>query len=232
LKSSDGQLHKRGFISEKDLRSKEALSCDGLLLLLKSKTPAERTIAAQLLEKCKTVTVVDSLCAALINEKSLYTKIALCDTLASFRELSAEKLCALLGTIGSNQHKSVPQKPFEKRSFPLPRDIAARTLSRIGIAALPFLGKILESGEGFAIREAIDAIGFISFYEKDLTLFDQLIHCMRKHGSDPVIRWKIAVALRSFRSDESRQVLESIAANDSDKAIRAAAKQSLEQMKN
>ena len=69
-------------------------------------------------------------------EKKLYPKIALCETLAVCAELSIEPLIGLLGQIGNNQERKIPETGFYKVSYPLPRDIAARTICRLGIIAI------------------------------------------------------------------------------------------------
>ena len=72
--------------------------------------------------------MVDKLCHQLAIEKKLYTKIALCETLAECAELSIEPLIGLLGRIGKNQETQIPEIGFYKVSYPLQRDIAARTI--------------------------------------------------------------------------------------------------------
>jgi hypothetical protein len=77
--------------------------------------------------------VVTELCRQLAVEKKLYTKIALCESLAARAELSIEPLIELLGRIGKNQETKIPERGFYKVSYPLPRDIAARIICRLVI---------------------------------------------------------------------------------------------------
>jgi hypothetical protein len=84
--------------------------------------------------------------ALLENEKKLYTKIALSEAIAEYGVLSLKYLIPLLGKIGKNQHKKVALVDINKKSYLLPRDIAARIIIRIGKPALPFLEEILVSG--------------------------------------------------------------------------------------
>ncbi|AOT72470.1 hypothetical protein [Geosporobacter ferrireducens] len=72
-----------------------------------------------------------------------------------------------LGKVGKNQYKELPDKPFDKNNYPLPRDIISRTICKVGIPALKHLRECLYTGSYEQILEAIDAIGFISFYEYD-----------------------------------------------------------------
>lgn len=82
-----------------------------------------------------------------------------------------------LGTIGKNQYKELPEKKINKKSYPLPRDIVARTLAHMGGKVLPELIKLLKSSNVVAIREALNAIGFIGFYNSkayDEEIFNDL----------------------------------------------------------
>jgi hypothetical protein len=98
------------------------------------------------------------------NEKKLYTKIALSEAIAEYGVLSLKYLIPLLGKIGKNQHKKLLWLISIKKSYPLPRDLAARTIIRIGEPTLPFLEEILVSGTYAQKIEVIDAIGHIVFY--------------------------------------------------------------------
>ncbi len=205
MKSSIQQLEERGYL-EKDYQINK-YNLSELVDLLKSNVATERTLAARLLNSYKNdESTTPLLIAALTKEKSLYTKIEICDTLIAIGINSVLPLIALLGTIGGNQHKSVPDRGFGKDNYPLPRDIAARTLARIGADALPYLVKELsECSDLSLLSELVDAIGFICFYSKTTSVFNQLQECYFKNSNCDLIKWKI---IRSFSAfSESREFL-------------------------
>jgi hypothetical protein len=172
------------------------------------------------------------LCENLKNEKKLYTKIAICESLSSFGEDSIKYLIPMLGTVGKNRHKEVPEKLFGKVNYPLPRDIAARVLIRIGVPALPYLEEVLENGNDYQKPEAVDAIGFISFYEKNESSLYALISLYKKcKDKDELLEWKIIRALESFKSAESIDILKDVSENHENKIIRLEAGRSLSHMK-
>jgi hypothetical protein len=79
-------------------------------------------------------------------KKKLYTKIAICEAIEAYGVSSLPYLVPLLGKIGNNQHKKAGFYDLDKKSYPLPRDIAARIIIRIGEPALPLLEDILLNG--------------------------------------------------------------------------------------
>ena len=50
-----------------------------------------------------------------------------------------------LGQIGNNQHTVLPTNGFNKKSYPLPRDIIARTLAHMKEDILPVLMDVLKT---------------------------------------------------------------------------------------
>jgi len=94
-------------------------------------------------------------------EKKLYTKIEICNSLVSYGKESVPELVKRLGKIVDSQHKHIPEAEFRKNSYSLPRDIAARTIIRIGRDALPLLTETLKSKDISTISEAIDKAGEI-----------------------------------------------------------------------
>jgi hypothetical protein len=192
----------RGFLyneNDNNYSYKEKIS------LLKSEIPKDRTLGAKLLVNHKDENTVDILVRALEFETKLYPKIEICNTLVLIGELSVKPLIDVLGKIGSNQHKSIPEKVFAKDSYPLPRDIAARTLIRFGKNALEELIAILDNGNINQISEAIDAIGYICFYEKSPEIFEKLKSCFLKYSNTELIQWKIVRSMSAF--SESRLFL-------------------------
>ena len=188
----------RGFVAVGDEVGYYPLKTEELLELLKSSDATERTTAARQLGKSGDYQVVDCLLSALDTEKKLYPKIEICNSLAKFGTYSMAGLVRRLGTIGKNQHLTVPEEPFKKNSYPLPRDIAARTLIRIGEMALPLLFEVINGDEKPKISEAIDAIGFICFKNPYPQYLAELLTCDRKHFNTELIRWKLVRAMSAF----------------------------------
>ncbi len=201
-----------------------------LIRYLKSPVPIERTSAAKELGIRKYIPGVDNLCITLRKEKKLYTKIAISEALVNIGVPSIEPLCDLLGEIGNNQERELPVKGFYKRSYPLPRDIAARTLIRMKLPTLPFLFRALENNKREQISEAIDAIGFISFYEKNNDAVPYLMDLY--NSNDDLIKWKVVRAFQSFGDDRVIDILEEVLGDDNLPAIRWEAARSLGQIGN
>lgn len=186
----------RGEVNEVDLVQFEASNEQELLSLLKSKFPVERTCAAMLLGKYLNPTVVDQLCFQLTIEKSLYTKIALTETLAKEPALSLEPLIGLLGKIGHNQETEIPEVGFYKVSYPLPRDISARTICRLGdVAIMPLENFMRTSQDMKAITQAIDAYGHIVYSRKIKCSSSVLQELYVKHPENNFLQYKIARCL-------------------------------------
>jgi len=129
------------------------------------------------------------------------------------------------GTIGKNQHLTVPEEPFRKTSYPLPRDIAARTLIRIGEIALPLLFEVLKRDEQPKISEAIDTIGFICSKNPHPEYLGELLTCFRKHFNSELIRWKLIRAMSAFQASDP--FLEEQFVNEIQPAIKQEIKRSL-----
>lgn len=203
MKSSNKQLKDRGYFS-KEIESK-FVNCNlkKLTELLKSNCAEERTVAASLLSKTKSTKTIVALCKALETETKLYTKIEISKSLASFGLVSLPFLINLLGKIGNNQHKSLPQKEFKKKNYPLPRDISARIIIRIGKKALPALLEVLKLKNTQTNSEAIDAIGFICFYNNNEKILPNLIECYNNNNENELIKWKLIRAMSSFYKSKS-----------------------------
>ncbi len=221
---------KRGFVSGKEISSIETLSENEIIELLKSKESTKRTAAANILGNRKLDSAIIPLVEALKKEKALYTKIAISEALGKIGKPAANELILLFGKIGNNQHKTLPEKPFEKWNYPLPRDIAARTIIKIGEAALdPILESILNM-EKEALSEAIDAIGFISFNGENKSAFRPLINLLNIYKTDDLIVWKIIRSLQSFPLAKTETILNQYLNNHKQPAIRCEAARSLGQI--
>ncbi len=92
--------------------------------------------------------------------------------------------------------KSTP----DQLESPLPRDIVARIIIRIGPSALPFLENILHSGTYIQKLEAIDAISHITFNSNDFRSASTLLNSLKEHSNDEFVVWKIIRAFQAFRS--------------------------------
>lgn len=203
MKSTIEQLEKRGFVAVGFEKKYLDTTFIQRIMLLKSKCPTERTLGARLLTKNADLSTIDHLIEALINEKMLYPKIEICNSLVTFGMEAITPLIGLLGSIGNNQHKEVPITVFKKNNYPLPRDIAGRALIRIGTKTIPDLLKIMEGDDLMKLSEAIDAIGFICFYNHQAGVFGFLKKCFEANAENNLILWKIFRAMSAFPESES-----------------------------
>ena len=227
MKSTLSQLERRGFCDDDRAEALAGKSRSELISLLSDNNPVTRTAAAKRLAHHKSDEVILALCDTLIREDRLYTRLAICETLVSFGKDSVPRLVSLLGKIGDNRLESVPDTIFRKKSYPLPRDLAARTISRIGRDALPALADILDHGDAAAACEAIDAIGFICFAEADDRMLPHLAEFARRNSHDDVVRWKTAIALRAFRTPEAAAFADDFFSDEKNGIIRGEVRRSV-----
>lgn len=226
MKSSNDILLKRGFV-EAGLE----FFCAGLHLeekisLLQSKVAYQRTLGARLLSTERPEnSIINFLIKILCSEKKLYTKIEICNTLVAFGKPAVPVLIRHLGKIGNNQHQTVPQSKFNKKSYPLPRDIVSRTLGYIGTAALKPLLEILYTNDLTQLSEAIDSIGYICFYHHQDGVFNELRACYLRHEANDLIRWKAIRAMSGL--PESRGFLSGLLESEENEGIRYEAQRSL-----
>jgi hypothetical protein len=193
----------RGYVPPGYEKDYQDTTFEKRIALLTSFIPAERTLGARLLSGNSDLSSIQYLTSALIRENKLYSRIEICNSLVSFGKNGVIPLVGLLGRIGNNQHKDVPENGFKKISYPLPRDIAGRTLIRIGSIALPELLNVLESKDMVSIPEAVDAIGFICFYNYQPGIFAVLKSCFLKNPDNDLIKWKIVRAMSAFPESET-----------------------------
>jgi hypothetical protein len=198
MKSKIEQIESRGFVAAGIENKYPDTTFEHRINLLKSKSPTDRAIGARLLAKNPDLSATGYLIDALINEKKLYSKIEICNSLVSFGTDAVMPLIGLLGKIGNNQHKEVPKTDFKKHNYPLPRDIAGRALIRIGPKAIPYLLKVLDTNNMVMLSEAIDAIGFICYYEPQINVYRLLKKCFDSNQDNNLIKWKIYRAMSAF----------------------------------
>jgi len=202
------QRRKRGEAQQNDVTPFLTMPRKQLLEQLNSSTAVNRTRAATVLARDTNSLVVESLCLQLQIEKKLYCKIAISDALANMGSLSVPSLLLLLGTIGHNQEKQVPKKGFSKKSYPLPRDIVARTLCRMSADIMPKLFEFIESSkDAHSLEQAIDVIGHITYTHKLTTDSEPLLKIANEHCESSMIHYKIARCFSGFRDDQAKQFL-------------------------
>ncbi len=197
----------RGQVNEAQIGIYESCTQNQLEQLLKSNASKERTIAAILMGKKTLIESIPNLLEALQTEKSLYSKIAISETLGLLGEPAVTGLVKLLGVIDNNQETELPIKYFDKKSYPLPRDIAARTLVKIGSPAIPELLQTAQSAKLYVLSEAIDAIGNIASNTNDPQSLNYMLEALNAHRSDSFLTWKYVRALSGFKVESVIQPL-------------------------
>jgi hypothetical protein len=207
LKTKIDALRKRGYIEEVDLEPYKSYSKQELVKCLDSKIATDRSIAASILVKSPCQHTAELLLARLKKETKLYTKLAICNSLSSFGEDTAELLVKHLGCIGNNQHRLLPDQPFLKNNYPLPRDLVARILGNMGPTALKPLEACLQESNRKQVLEAIDAIGYISFYHQNDSLENTVLAQFELYKADELVLWKLLRCLQSFNSNQSINTL-------------------------
>lgn len=209
MKSTEKQLKNRGMASQEEIDTFSSLALEELRVKLHDKQPCVRGVAAINLGR-----VVDEAAGDLLQqlsiEKSLYTRIAICESLEKGNIQTALKMTEYLGEIGNNQYKELPDKVSAKKSFPLPRDIIARSLGRMDIANYSAITKVLESGNVKKVSEALDGIGYMVFYNPVLATKENcsnVIMTVSRYEGNQLILWKILLCLSAFSNKESIEYL-------------------------
>lgn len=216
MKSTAEDLRKRGMASKEDIASLSNLSYGQLITLLKSDKSYIRSAAALNLYSAVD-RAADEFLNQLLIEKCLYSKIAICEGLEKGNAETVAKMICFLGKIGNNQHRTLPKRVSAKKSFPLPRDIIARSLARMNIEIFPVLIDVLKTEDIFKIREVLDAVGFMTFYNQELSTCENLEYILRLLGNyknDEIIIWKVMLCLSAFRIDRGIDVLEEYSERD------------------
>ncbi|QOR34072.1 hypothetical protein IMX26_11275 [Clostridium sp. 'deep sea'] len=233
MKSSKVSLKKRGYIEESEIINYQHLSEQELITILNSTLAYERTIAVRLLSKIRNINdlkFAELLLKALYKEKSLYSKLEICNLLKQGNINVARLMTRYLGCIGNNQYKQLPKKVSKKKSYPLPRDIIARSLAKMDPLIIPALIEVLHGDDISKLSEAIDAIGFILFYNQNELrdgYYNILISTMQKYHNNNIIYWKCVTCLSAFNTSKSISLLKSILTGDTPKIIKQEANRSL-----
>ena len=190
---------KRGQVSKEEVQQYESATVEELKMLINGNDSKKRTIGAFLIGNKKILEMIPHLCKSLLIEKSLYPRIAISEALGKMGEPAVVPLISLLGKIGKNQETELPKKYFEKKSFPLARDMAARTLVKIGKPAIPGLIQQIKSGDNFETQQAIDAIGGIVSKTYDDRPLIILLEALIDYSDNEITVWKIIRALSAFK---------------------------------
>jgi hypothetical protein len=230
MKSTAQQLKSRGFITARELAVCGKKDETAIIALLHNSVPWKRTAGVKMLAAFHKEKHIPYLCNLLENEKKLYTKLAISQALEGYGAAAIKYLLPLLGRIGKNQHKTVKLVDLNKSSFPLPRDIVARILIRIGPVCLAELENVLESGSVYQISEAIDAIGHIARHFLDRRSEPKLFTLLEKYKKNDLLTWKIIRAFQSFPSNRVRLFLSELIRTSDNCIFIAEAKRSLERI--
>ena len=122
-------------------------------------------------------------------------------------------MISYIGKIGNNQYKTLPDKVSDKKSYPLPRDIIARTLGKMSVSVFPVLTKVLYSGDIQKISEILDAIGFMTFYNQNLSTLTNarlVFETLEKFSDNNIIIWKSVLCLSAFPLIQCKEYLTDI----------------------
>ncbi|MDL2276275.1 hypothetical protein LJC02_01340 [Breznakia sp. OttesenSCG-928-G09] len=210
LHSSRTDLERRGYIEHYDTSgTSKALKPN--LELLHDKTAINRSLGAKMLVyRLYKHEVIEALLLQLDREKALYTRLEICNTLSHGDANCAKLMIKYLGKIGKNQYHCLPKKISKKKSFPLPRDIIARTLGRMDKTTTRILLNSLPTCSITQARELIDAIGYQYFHQKTnkRQIFNKL-YSYYQDCDDDIIRWKI-ICVFGWLKPYSTDILQSI----------------------
>lgn len=233
MKSTAEQLRKRGMVDQFDIDELMDLSYDGLIGGINAKLPAKRTAAIRVLHMkfgCSNVKLIQALLERLCVEKSLYTKLEICSVLEKGNAIEAKLMVKYLGKIGSNQYKKLPDRISKKISYPLPRDIIARSLARMDKSIFEVLMEVLNSQEKYKIYEVLDAIGFMIFYNRQLAnlkVFESILGLLKAYTDDYIIVWKSVMCFSAFSYKKSIDTLKEIKRTHVNQIIKAEAERSI-----
>ena len=211
MKSSTTDLRKRGMADEQDLQRMRGLQTKQLLQYLQTGTAVERSAAATLLPVEDLV--AEPLLEQLRIEKQLYVRIAICEKLEQGNVNWARKMLLYIDKIGKNQLKEVPERPSAKKTYPLARDMVARSLGRMSTKVLPIMLEALENEDSGFLSELLDAIGHMVFYHQELATMENthiLCQFRRKWERNELLAWKTIVCLSAFSQPEAVEVLETL----------------------
>ncbi len=233
MKSTSDELRQRGYINDSDANAFHLLSYAELTEQLNAEAAWERSLAVRTLSSGESVdetVLIAMLLERLAIEKALYTKIEICNVLEAGHVHTAQMMLDYLGLIGNNQHKTIPATVSKKKSFPLPRDIIARSLGRMNPAICGTLLNYIHLANLPQLAELIDAIGYFMYNNPalaDSTAFDSIQYIYNMYEKNELIIWKTTICCSAFHTDESIALLNHIKATTNHPTIRMEAERSL-----
>lgn len=226
MKSTKEDLVKRGYV-DNDILSNHPTEV--LEKWLTDKEASKRTLAIRTLfsrKACSTKQLLE----LLKKEKALYTKLEICSILQQGSQQDIKLMVEYLGSIGNNQLHSIGKSSL-KKSYPLPRDIIARTLAKISIDHIDILLDVLKIKDKSKLYEIIDAIGWMLFYHPENIqdyYFIKIKNLYFNNAKDELMVWKICTCLSAFKNKESIELLKYIEHTHSNIDIKKEAKRSLQ----
>lgn len=212
MKSSQEQLRNRGYAVPEEIERYREKSQQELLELLNHKEAVPRTAAASLLQMTpeSEIPIAAALVQRLSIEKCLYTRLAICEALEKGSRETALQMISFLGKIGTNQHKDLPDRVSQKKSYPLPRDIIARSLAKMPPEVFPVLLHVLQEDDTEIICEILDAIGFMAFYHPQLSTPEHakaVFAVIERCPDHKLLLWKAIQCVCAFPSQKTEWLL-------------------------
>lgn len=200
MKSNPEKLKERGMINQEEIILLSSLSKDELIHHM-PKSPSIRSACIRLLSKKyhNDNDYTQILLNQLTQETALYTKIEIQNQLSLYGNISL--MCQYLGEIGTNQYRTIPKKVSLKKSYPLPRDIIARSLAHMNIKHFHDFLVVIPQLSKKQLLEAIDALGFICFYHNQLAdeqSYSLVYQLYQNYSNDELMVWKIVTCLSAF----------------------------------
>lgn len=210
MKSSDVSLQKRGYVKLEDIACYKTRPRKQLLCMITDENASIRSTAVLMLSQTYITTQeVTILVKQLVREKALYTKIYICQVLATLGEEAVLVMLPYLGKIGNNQYQQIPNKTSKKKSYPLARDIIARTLANMSKDMFPVLIKALLTVNE-SLSELLDAVGYMMFYHPNI-INHEVINILNKiylqYRSNTLIVWKLVTCLSALTKEQGDTLL-------------------------
>ncbi|CAM2748302.1 hypothetical protein [Erysipelothrix tonsillarum] len=216
MESTRQALQRRGYLDLTTVTYYANLSDDALLEQLQAENAHDRTAAVHVGARRWNYEpwFVDLLLKQLVHEEALYTRLEICRVLEDGNNDVAAAMIPYLGTIGRNQHQSVPATISRKTSYPLPRDLIARTLGNMNASILYTMIDHLDSLNRQQLSEMIDAYGYLISKHPHLATEAHLkiiSYILSEHDGDELIIWKCMQCLSAFPLDNALKLLQTYA---------------------